>query len=100
MFLQDLLRKKSDTLGLDIGNRIVKLVRITRGKENLVSFCGKLEANPADSDFSKVLREYLAKHNLLGMGVAASLDDPSLKIRKLELPEMPETDLKEAVKWK
>lgn len=99
MFI-DVFKKKSDTLGLDIGSRSVKIVRLTHSKKPAVSFCGMVEISLNATDFSQTLHDYLAEHHLLGLSAAACLDDPSIKIRKVELPEMPEADLKEAVKWK
>ena len=97
MFFQ----KKPDMLGISVGPKTVRLVCLSRqGKKRAVSFCGTCEAAFGEEGFAGLLHSYLAANSLLGMQAAVSLDDPSMKIRKLELPEMPEADLKEAVKWK
>lgn len=94
--------KKTEILGLDIGQRSVKLARLVHTEKNLTgaAFLGLLETKTDDSGFVGTLRHYIAQHNLAGLKAAACLDDPSLKIRKIELPKMPENDLREAVRWK
>ncbi|MDO8519886.1 MAG: pilus assembly protein PilM [Deltaproteobacteria bacterium] len=96
MNLTALLGKKSDLLGIDIGSRTVKVVHVSRkGSSPELRFCGMTETG----DFTS-LKNYLSQQGLSGLQAATCLEDPSLKIRKVEVPDMPEGDLKEAVKWK
>lgn len=94
--------KKKSTLGIDVGSFSTKLVKLTHkeGAQSKLDFFGLVEAKPSDENYSSELKKFLSKHKLQGLSTAATLDDESMKIRKLELPKMPDSDLKEAVKWK
>lgn len=94
--------KKTKILGIDIGSNLIKVVLSINqsGKPSTIDFCGILETGSSDAHYEKELREYLIKNRLTGNIATACLDDESFKIRKIDLPKMPEADLKEAVKWK
>lgn len=89
-------------LGMDLGMAGVKLVGLKRNHQVLaVSSHFFYPERVVESDPLCVarFREFLQSHNLSGMAVACNVDDPSLKVRRLDLPKMPDYDLKEAVKW-
>ncbi len=93
--------KKKDVLGLDIGSKLTKLVRIGKSdKGDQITFCDALDFGRMDNQFDQKLKDYVSRFGLSGMTAAATLDDSSFKIRKVELPKMPDADLHEAVKWK
>lgn len=96
------LKKKSETLGIDIGSKATKLVKLIHreGQNPRLDFCGAFEADSQAPDFTQTLNQFLTKNRLTGYATAASFDNASLKIRKIELPKMPEADLREAVKFK
>lgn len=94
--------KKSSTLGIDIGSTSTKIVKLTHkdGQNSILEFAGIFEGDPKSENFIPELKKFISSHKLSGSSSASSLDDNSMKIRKLELPKMPDADLKEAVKWK
>lgn len=81
-------------LGLDMGSHTVKVVKVSQsdGPDRRLDFWGHVE--------KEGLKQFLEKNHLLGLPTAACINDPSLKIRKIELPDMPPSDMKEAVRWK
>ncbi len=54
--------------------------------------------DPEDKEAS-AFSEFLQSNQLIGSSVVCNIEDPSLKIRKIDLPKMPDSDLKEAVSW-
>jgi type IV pilus assembly protein PilM len=92
-----------EMVGLDLGRGCTKLVYLQRDKEGEVSKVVRelfpeslLEMEGSAVDRFQV---FLSERHLVGKPVACNLDDSSLKIRRLDLPQMPDFDLKEAVKW-
>lgn len=100
MPLFSFLKKKTPLLGVDLGHRSLKVVRLNRlaSRESL-DFCASAEIGEETAPFDS-LRQFVHRHHLQGSQAAVCLDDPSLKIRRVELPKMPEADMKEAVRWK
>lgn len=101
MFKPNLSFKKPGLLGIDIGSKCVKIVKMVRKNTQKyhLDYCGTF-AIPKDSPtFTHDLHAALVQNKLLGLRAAASIDDASLKIRKVDLPAMPDADLKEAVRW-
>ena len=94
--------KKKLGVGIDIGSKLTKIIQLTKGpgSKEQIGFMGYLEANPEEKNYENHLATYLEQHGLKGKQAISSLEDPSLKIRKIELPKMPESDLKEAIKFK
>lgn len=95
-------KKKTDILGVDVGTNVTKVIRCHHpqvGKPK-ITFIGKLEAKPEEANYPALLHNFLSKNQLLGLGAAICIDDPSLKIRKISLPKMPDSDLKDAIAWK
>jgi type IV pilus assembly protein PilM len=93
--------KNQSVLGLDIGNKMTKVVQLIftgAGKPTLVR-CDVVPAGGADESFFANMKAYLNEHSLGNSMVAASFDHASMKIRKFELPKMPEPDLIEAIRW-
>ncbi|MBI4411488.1 MAG: pilus assembly protein PilM [Deltaproteobacteria bacterium] len=101
MFKSLLPLKKPDLLGVDPGTHCVKIVKISRVKTGKLSvdFCGLYPIPRSSPDFTSDLHEVIKANGFSGLSAAVCLDDPGLKIRKMELPAMPDADLKEAVRW-
>lgn len=93
---------KKELLGVDIGSRSVKLVRLTRrnGDKLHLDTCLFLEIQKEAPNFVTAFHDALSQHNLLGLSAASSIDNPGLRTAKIELPAMPEGDLRDAVRWK
>lgn len=95
------LKKKKSVLGLDIGTKATKIVQLCydqSGKPALER-CDLLDVGRDDEGFEGSLRSYIRENRVGHALVASSIDDPSLKIRKVELPKMPPADLVEAIRW-
>jgi Tfp pilus assembly PilM family ATPase len=93
--------KNKNILGIDVGGSSTKIIKLGMNSPRpVVEFCGLLKEASHQENYSEKLRDYLTANQLTGLTVAACLDDPTTKIRKIELPKMPETDLKDAVRWK
>ncbi len=93
--------KNQSVLGLDVGNKMTKVVQLVftgTGNPTLIR-CDVVPAGGADESFFANMKAYLNEHGLGDSMVAASFDHASMKIRKLELPKMPELDLIEAIRW-
>ena len=95
-------KKRRGILGMDLGSSGVKFVRL-RGKGEAALavshwyYPGAVYEEGAAEISS--LRSFLMKNELGGSPVACNIEENSLKIRRVELPKMPDADLKEAVRW-
>lgn len=94
-------KKRGIEVGLDIGSHATKIIVIDHTKKpgkviqaEVFNIAGH---SPA---LLEALTNWVKKMSLTGCTVRTSIDDPALRIRKLELPGMPTADMKEAVKWK
>lgn len=100
-FIEKLRRR--EVIGMDIGGNDVKLARFQRNKDRSVSSVSLWHyPHPlSDSDESCVapFRDFLHAHRLLHTSVACNIEDPSLRIRRVDLPKMPASDMPEAVRW-
>jgi len=93
--------RKPPLLGLDLGESGAKLVRIEQGKDGirLERFYYPHRVNETDPSSVSRFRNFIKSHQMSGMMAACSVGDASLKMRRLDVPKMPDYDLKEAVKW-
>lgn len=95
------LKKTKSVIGLDIGAKTTKIVQLnflSNSKPQLAR-CDLIPAGMMDEEFEGTLKAYLKDNKMSGAMVACSLDDPTLRIRKMTLPKMPEADLIEAIRW-
>ncbi len=96
------LRKK-EIMGVDLGSSGVKLVRLRRREDGSVEsfhrwhYSGHLLEDPKKE--IPAFRDFLRANQLDGARVACNIEDASLKIRRVELPKIPDSDLREAVRW-
>lgn len=86
-------------LGVDLGNRSLKLVQWNLRAGSLLH-AHLLELNRGSPDWIKPVRQFLHEQGFRGMPVASCVEDIHTKIRKVEIPPMPENEMSEAVKWK
>lgn len=94
------MKGKKTVVGVDLGARLTKIVRLNFAQSQpQIDICEAIPTGLLDQDFDRQLREQLKRLRLTGAMVASSIDDPSMKIRKVEVPKMPDADLIEAVKW-
>ncbi len=91
--------RKKDVVGMDIGAHSTKFLRWIGEKKTSQVFCyPKNILNEAGGE-AKEFSEFLRAHGLSGASVACAVDVEAFKIKKFDLPKMPESDLSEAVKW-
>lgn len=93
----DKLRRR-DVVGLDLGHSQARFIQIREGGQIAIwnypiSLLEESEREGAN------FREFLKVNHLMGASVVVNIDDPSLRIRKIDLPKMPESDLRQAVRW-
>lgn len=94
-------KNKKSIIGLDIGSKTTKIVQLRyNGTEKpTLEKCHLIPTGIQDEEFIGNVKEYLQANKLSHVMVASSIDDTSIKIRKVEMPKMPEADLIEAIKW-
>jgi Tfp pilus assembly PilM family ATPase len=97
------LHSQTPRLGVFLEERVSRIVRVdrVRGDEFRIAGFGEVDAGlltASDADkqrFKMMIRQ-------IGGGltrVAASIEHPSLRIRRMNLAKMPERDLLEAIRW-
>lgn len=100
---KSMAQKRPERLGIDFEAGIARIVRLTRledGSYVLAAF-GHVHFDPKNfstDDRKRFLGEILR----VGGGlrhVAVNVEDPSLRIRRMVLPKMPDEDMREAIKW-
>lgn len=93
-------KRKEEFFGLDIGTKSVKIVQL-KGKR-LLSF-GLEELpfpGPAEKEIIiKAIRKIIDENRIKTNKVVASVSGPSINVRYLKMPRMPEEELSEAIKW-
>lgn len=100
-FLDQFLKPK-ETTGCDIGAASTKFVALSRKSEELyLKSLGIIETDLLSDNTVAVQRAkaFLKEHGLAGSKVNLNIEDHSLKIRRMDLPEMPANDLKIAIRW-
>jgi len=109
---QDLIYKKKDCLGLDIGASSVKIVQLKKKKSltKLVGYQSRvlpeniiIEGIISDHEkMAKIIKEMMLETKegrFTAEKVIASIPDTNVFTRVLELPKISEKNLKEAVLW-
>jgi len=97
--------KKKRYLGIDAGSYALKIVQAiaTRKGETVLEKTAYLPWSEMDekkrSNF-RFLKDILKTCSIQKGYVCSAIDDPSLIVRRMAMPEMPEKDLQEALKWK
>lgn len=89
--------------GIDIGSYAVKAVSLTGSKGSFTlksAACVKLPRNESHGNTSvSFLTDFIRQNNIKRGRTAALMTGHSLMFRHFYLPQMPDKDLKEAVKW-
>ncbi len=109
---QDLIYKKRDCIGIDIGTNSVKVVQLKKKKKfvKLIGYVTKklpsnlmIEGIISDpEELAKIIREMISQISKGGSKpekVLASIPDSRIFTRVLELPPMEEKEMKEAILW-
>ncbi len=87
-------------LGIDIGAKTTKIAQLSfSGGKAKLERCALAETGFLDENFLTQIKNFLSENKVRGLPAAASFDDPSMIIRKMELPKMPDPDLREAIRW-
>lgn len=94
--------KKNETVGIDWGKKAIKAVRVLtkEGSDPQLVASGIFLLPPDLDQAEEQVKAFLSENKFSGLSTSAALDDSSIKIRKIELPQMPEADLREAIKFK
>lgn len=97
--------RKVPLVGMDIGVTGIKLARLRRRNDGTIEAISHwlYPENPfgaaqGEGDIPR-FRDFLRQEQLTNVPVACSIEEASLKIRRVELPKMPDADLKEALQW-
>ncbi|MFH0793065.1 MAG: type IV pilus assembly protein PilM [bacterium] len=97
-------------VGLDIGSHMVKAVQLRRSGKNielekfgigLINPGGEDRKDPAALRFSKVqaIKEALNSAGITVKHSISAVSGESIIVRYIQLPEMPEDELKNAIRW-
>lgn len=96
-------RTKPERLGVEVEGKKVRIVqteRLESGERRVVTF-GETDVNPWDATplenqrLVSTIRRFGGDIQKLAMNV----EDPTLRIRRMNLPKMPDRDLFEAIRW-
>lgn len=100
--IKSLLKRKPPRIGIDIEGHSARIVRLDRNEDGDLVLGAFAEVKfdfsaPVDalSEF-QIAAKRIAKGNFK---VAVSIDHPTLRIRRMVLPKMPDADLLQAIKW-
>jgi len=101
--LKSLLRRRPERLGVDIEGDEARIVRLGRSKDGVLHLAayGDAKFNLMDPTADQQRDFQLAIRRLGGnlTRVAVNIEDPSLRVRRMVLPRMPEADILEAIRW-
>ena len=94
---------KKFSLGIDIGSSSIKIVGLKkRDSKFSLTHCGFLDFSSGDYEdevLLNALKEKLDELSLRGQRVLTSVSGPSVNVRFIKLPKMPEKDFKSAALW-
>jgi len=92
----------SDITGIDIGASAVKIIRMSGGAQPKLLAAGIVELAPegtVNGGVGAQLRELQVKKIVGRKNIVTLLPGKDITIRSLTLPKMPESELREAVRW-
>lgn len=93
---------KKDLIGMDMRHSSVKMVRIKHrggGIDDADQWMFEGSLSPKSNDNVVAFRKFLRKNRLENSSVVCNIDDPSMKIRRVDLPKMPAADVPDAIRW-
>lgn len=90
-------------IGCDLGATHIKIVELKKlnGGFSVVA-CGMIEVPVLqEGGLAAVQRvkSFLKEHGWIGRRAAVNIEDETLKIRRMDLPKMPDGDMKVAIRW-
>lgn len=91
-----IVSRAGKTIGVDIGNESIKVICLENGGDRPKLAGLGYYAHQGAKD---KLATFIADSELPKGELRLNVEDSSLKIRRLDLPEMPDDELGEAVKW-
>ncbi len=93
--------KFQNHIGLDIGSKSIKLVQLSEagnGKFNLVVL-GQTPTPPEEKDKAQVIRQLVKDSRATAKQVVISLPESQVFTRVIEMPQLLEPELTQAIKW-
>ena len=93
-------KKREEFFGLDIGTKSVKVIQL-KGR-SLLSFGLEELPSPEPAEKAtiiKAIRKIIDENRIKTNKVVACVSGPSINVRYLRMPKMPEEELSEAIKW-
>ena len=93
-------KKREEFFGLDMGTKSVKVAQL-KGKR-LLSFGLEELPSPEPADKATIIRairKIIDESKIRTNKVVACVSGPSINVRYLKMPRMPEEELSEAIKW-
>ena len=99
-----LLNKRTESLiGLDISEKLIKFAQLEPSAEGMVLSHFEILEIPTSIDRKEAIKETLSKiffrRKLEDSKIFASIGGPKVAIRRLLVPEMPDEELSEAIRW-
>jgi len=86
--------------GIDLGSSSVKVVKLSRQKISLAAIINILPAERAETPvLISRLRQFFTDTGIAGSSAVIAIPGEHTFVRTITLPAMPETELKEAVRW-
>jgi type IV pilus assembly protein PilM len=101
------VRRRVEPIGLDLGTRFVRMLQLSRNRGQMtVVACAERALPPgahSPADYERLRAEavadMLAKNSFVGRLVVTSLAADDLQIRNLRVPNMPEEEIGEVVRY-
>lgn len=97
-------KKETYILGVDIGNRAMKIVGMRLGQAPSILFYSiiNLSATPAadDAHIAEIIKKCVKENNFASQNAVLTFSDESMAVRRVELPHMPLGEVIEALRWK
>ncbi|MBI2342009.1 MAG: hypothetical protein HYU98_04675 [Deltaproteobacteria bacterium] len=100
-FINQFLKSK-ESIGCDIGAKAVKFVHLKRnGRGLILQSAGIIEADLLGGNEIAIQRvkAYFKDNGIAGHRVNVNIEDETLRIRLMDLPVMPQNDMKIAIRW-
>ncbi|MFH0799343.1 MAG: pilus assembly protein PilM [Pseudomonadota bacterium] len=98
-----LFRKEPERIGLEVEGRSVRIARVVEGSDGgfVLSSFGDLDIDLRHASVMEQQRFRSAMRQIGGglTRVAVSIEHPTLCIRKMVFAKMPDSDLREAIRW-
>ena len=93
-------KKEEKFFGLDIGTKSVKIVQL---QEKKILHLGleelPLSRSVDDKTISRAIKKGVGESKIKTNKVVACVSGPTINVRYIKMPKMPEEELREAIKW-